>query len=121
MERLAYDDFEVVQRVGRPPGCRALLVGPTPTEPVVMPSVDVEGLRDLVHSCTRRRCRPRRAAGHAGLRAFGRALFEAVFRGAVLRTFRACLAAHRSPTRVGGFASGSALTDVPELPHLAVE
>jgi len=51
VERLAYDDFEVVlERVaaGLTARVSSSPVGPTPPEPVVMPGVDVDGRRELV-------------------------------------------------------------------------
>ena len=69
MERLAYDDFEVVlERVaaGLTARVSSSPVGPTRPEPVVMPGVDVDGLRKLVQLMNETRGVARHErAGHA--------------------------------------------------------
>ena len=95
MERLAYDDFEVVlERVaaGLTARVSSSPVGPTSPEPVVMPGVDVDGLRELVRLMNETRGVARHEPRVTpDLRDVGSGLFEAVFRGAVLRSLRACL------------------------------
>ena len=123
MERLAYDDFEVVlERVAGELTARVTSspVGPTGPEPVVMPSVDVDGLRELVRlmNDTRGVARYEQQVT-PDLRGFGSALFDAVFRGAVLRSLRDCLAAQSEVGR--GLRLRVRLTDVPELAHLPWE
>ena len=123
MDRLAFDDFEVVlERVaaGLTARVSSSPVGPSPPEPVVLPGVDVDGLRELVRLMRRDPgSRPPRAAGHPDLRDVGSGLFEAVFRGAVLRSFRDCLAGQSDAGR--GLRLRVRLTAVPELARLPWE
>ncbi len=123
MERLAYDDFEVVlERVaaGLTARVSSSPVGPTPPEPVVMPGVDVDGLRELVRLMNETRGVARHEPRVTpDLREVGSGLFEAVFRGAVLRSLRACLAGQSETGR--GLRLRVRLTAVPELAHLPWE
>ncbi len=123
MDPPAYDDFEVVlERVAGGTTARVTSspVGPTPPVPVEMPSVDVDGLRELVRLMNDTRGVVRHEARVTpDLRHFGSALFDAVFRGAVLRSFRDSLAAQSGAGR--GLRLRVRLTDVPELAHLPWE
>ena len=123
MERLAYDDFEVVlERVaaGLTARVSSSPVGPTRPEPVVMPGVDVDGLRELVRLVNETRGVARHEPRVTpDLRDVGSGLFEAVFRGAVLRSFRDCLAGQSETGR--GLRLRVRLTAVPELAHLPWE
>ena len=123
MERLAYDDFEVVlERVaaGLTARVSSSPVGPTPPEPVVMPGVDVDGLRELVRLMNETRGVARHEPRVTpDLRDVGSGLFDAVFRGAVLRSFRDCLAGQSDAGR--GLRLRVRLTAVPELAHLPWE
>ncbi len=123
MDRLAYDDFEVVlERVaaGLTARVSSSPVGPTAPEPVVLPSVDVDGLRELVRLMNETRGVARHEPRVTpDLRDVGSGLFEAVFRGAVLRSFRDCLAGQADAGR--GLRLRVRLTAVPELAHLPWE
>ena len=123
MERLAYDDFEVVlERVAEVTTARVSSspVGPTAPEPVVLPAANVAALREVVRLMNATRGVARHEARVTpDLRGYGGALFDAVFRGAVLRQLRASLAAQDRAGR--GLRLRVRLTEAPALAQVPWE
>jgi CHAT domain-containing protein len=123
MERLAYDDFEVVlERVADTLTARVSSspVGRTAPEPVVLPAANADSLREVVRLLTETRGVARHEARVTpDLRAYGGALFDAVFRGAVLRQLRASLRAQDVAGR--GLRLRIRLTEAPTLAQVPWE
>src|SRR5689334_6815044 len=123
MERLAYDDFEVVlERVAEVTTARVSSspVGPTGPEPVVLPAADVDALREVVRLMNETRGVDRHEPRLTpDLRSYGGALFDAVFRGAVLSQLRASLAAQDAAGR--GLRLRVRLTGAPALAQVPWE
>ncbi|HEU5000267.1 MAG TPA: CHAT domain-containing protein [Lapillicoccus sp.] len=95
-------------------------VGPTAPEPVVLPPANTDALRQVVRLLTETRGVARHEARVTpDLRAYGGALFDAVFRGAVLRQLRASLTAQDVAGR--GLRLRLRLTGAPTLAQVPWE